>query len=328
MDLNAMYLGIDIGGTSTKVGVVDASGDLIGKTRFSLPELQTEAQCRQYIAQIIDFVHGTGVYASELAGVGLAAPGIVVNGIPQLTPNVKADWPTLLNVIRSEFEGTPFECINDANAAALGEMWRGAASGAQSAMLVTIGAGIGAGIVADGRVVQGHGGAGEIGHMTIVPEGRQCQCGRRGCVEQYASSRGIVANFREAEANGIAGTSKHVPQNDTDALSVFEAYREGDPRATYAVGIFTDKLGYALAQATCVVDADVILLGGGVAGAADLFLPALQGNYRKNCLSTCADTQIRVATLGNIAGMVGVVRYVQMMSESLDPFDNLFGMGL
>ena len=114
-----------------------------------MPELQTEAQCRQYIAQIIDFVHGTGVYASELAGVGLAAPGIVVNGIPQLTPNVKADWPTLLNVIRNEFEGTPFECINDANAAALGEMWRGAASGAQSAMLVTIGAGIGAGIVAD-----------------------------------------------------------------------------------------------------------------------------------------------------------------------------------
>lgn len=328
MDSTAMYLGIDIGGTATKVGVVDATGGLIAKTRFSQTELATEAQCRKYIAQIADFVHDAGVYTSELAGVGLAVPGIVVDGVPQLTPNVNANWEALLNVVRSEFAGKQIECINDANAAALGEMWHGAAAGAQSTMLVTIGAGIGAGIVANGRVVQGHGGAGEIGHLTVVPHGRACRCGRTGCTESYASSRGIVASFREAEAAGAAATSTHAPQSDTDAQEVFAAYVEGDARAVQAVETFVDTLAFALAQATCVVDADVILLGGGVSAAADLFLDKLQEAYGTYCLPTCKGTKIRAATLGNTAGIVGVVRYVQMAHEEADPFDDLFGMTL
>jgi glucokinase len=326
MDANAMYLGIDLGGTATKLGVIDASGGLVSNGKIPTPELITEEQCRAHVTKIADFVHGSGVYSSELAGVGLALPGIIVNGVPQLTPNVKADWPVFMSVMTAEFGAKKIECINDANAAALGEMWHGAAAGAKSTMLVTIGTGIGAGIVADGRVVQGHGGAGEIGHITVVPDGRPCRCGRAGCLEQYASSRGIVANFREAQQAGAAATSQHEPKSDTDSLAVFEAYREGDARAVQAVGQFVQKLGYALAQTTCVVDADVILLGGGVAGAAELFIDDLEAVYRKYCLSTCRDAKIRVAGLGNTAGVVGAVRYAQMQRESLDPFDDLFGM--
>ena len=327
MDANAMYLGVDLGGSATKMGIVDGMGNLVGRKVIATPELRTEAQCRAHIANMAAFAHEMGVYTSELAGVGLALPGIIVNGTPELTPNVQIEWPVFMALMRKEFEGRQIECINNANAAALGEMWHGAAAGAQSTMLVTVGTGIGAGIVADGRVVQGRGGAGEIGHLTVVPGGRPCHCGRAGCVEQYASSRGIVASFREAQAAGAVASSAHEPASDIDAQAVFEAYAEGDARAVAAVKIFVDTLGFALAQTTCVVDADVILLGGGVAGAADMFLDDLQRVYVEQCLPTCRGTKIRVAELGNTAGIVGAVRYVQMMYEATNPFDDLFGMG-
>ena len=326
MDLNAVYLGIDLGGTATKLGIVEGNGILLAQTSFATTIIETDAHAAAFAGRILDFVHDAGVYASEIAGIGLAVPGIVRHGIPELTVNVDIAWVKLLDNLKAAFAGIPIECVNDANAAALGEMWLGAATGAQSAMLVTIGTGIGAGIVADGRVVKGNGGAGEIGHLTAVPNGRLCRCGRKGCVEQYASARGIVASFREAAQRGVASSAKIEPRNDSDALTVFEAYRAGDECAKEAVETFVDKLGFGLAQAMCVVDADVILLGGGVAGASGLFLDDLQQAYLRYCFATCSSTRIKTAQLGNDAGIIGAARYANLMSESIDPLDETFGI--
>lgn len=318
MDTNARYLGIDLGGTSTKLGIVDGDGAILAQTSFPTTVVQGEAEAVAFVASIVDFVRNAGASTSEVAGVGLAVPGIVREGIPELTVNVDIAWALLFDRLRAAFVTVPIECVNDANAAALGEAWLGAASGARSAMLVTLGTGIGAGIVADGRVVEGNGGAGEIGHITAVPDGRLCKCGRRGCVEQYASARGIVASFRDASARGVIGSTDIQPKHDGDALSVFEAYRAGDERAVEAVGVFVDKLAFGLAQAMCVVDAEVILLGGGVAGAAELYLDDLQAAYVNYCFAACSSTKIRTAKLGNDAGIIGAARYAQLASRDVD----------
>ncbi len=151
-----------------------------------------------------------------------------------------------------------------------------------------------------------------------MPGGRPCNCGRKGCVEQYASARGIVTSFREAALRGVAGCTSIEPKNDSDSLAVFEAYRAGDARAKEAVDNFVDKLGFGLAQAMCVVDAEVILLGGGVAGALDLFLDDLRASYLTYCFATCASTEIRAARLGNDAGIIGAARYAHIAAKQRD----------
>ena len=151
--------------------------------------------------------------------------------------------------------------------------------------------------------------------MTVVPGGRPCKCGRAGCVERYASARGIVQNFIEAGESGefdSAQFTDHTPVNDTDALAVFDAARAGDPRGKRALAEMADKLGFALAQVACVVDPDVVLLGGGIAAGADLYLDALRAAYRSYCFEACAATEIRCATLLGDAGVYGAARYAML----------------
>lgn len=315
MDDSKLYLGIDYGGNAVKLGLVDTQGQLSGKDSIPTRDLAGKADCRAFAAEVAAFVHGLGVYSSELGSVGLAIPGILgQNSI--MTPNVKADWPLLLDCLAHAFSKPGIATVNDANAAALGEMWKGAGGNARSVMLVTLGTGIGAGFIVEGNVVTGgHGAAGEVGHMTVVPGGRLCKCGRAGCVERYASARGIVQTFREASASGAFDPdeySQFEPENDLDALSVFKAHAAGDPRAVRAVADMADKLGFALAQVACVADPDVILLGGGVAGGADCFIDDLRAAFKSYCLSSCAATEIRTASLESDAGVYGAARYAMI----------------
>ena len=317
MDDGRLYLGIDYGGNAVKMGLIDAHGNLSSRQSRPTTELLGKVECRAFAADVAGFVHGSGVYSSELGGVGLAVPGIVNSGA-YLTPNVKADWPLVLKCLEQALSKAAISVLNDANAAALGELWTGAGGNARSALLVTLGSGLGSGLIVDGRVVSGgNGAAGEVGHMTVVPGGRPCKCGRRGCVERYASARGIVQSFLEAgEASDLdpARFGSRVPEDETDALAVFDAARAGDPRGERALGEMADKLGFALAQAACVVDPDVILLGGGIAAGADLYLDALRAAYRTYCFEACAATEIRCATLLGDAGVYGAARYAMTSS--------------
>ena len=322
MDDGKLYLGIDYGGNAVKMGLLDSLGQLSGKSSRPTTSLNLceKAACRAFAAEIGEFVHGMGLYSSELGGVGLAIPGIIADGA-YTTPNVKADWPLVVDSLRKAFPKQGIAVLNDANAAALGELWMGAGANAHSALLVTLGSGLGSGLVVDGRIVTGgHGAAGEVGHMTVVPGGRPCKCGRSGCIERYASARGIVLTFNEAASSGAfdeALFSKHVPLDETDALSVYKAASEGDPRALHAFDVMADKLGFALAQVACVVDPGIILLGGGLTAAASIFLDKLREAYRSYCMAAVVETEIRCATLLGDAGVYGAARYA-MQQEPRD----------
>ena len=205
MDEGKLYLGIDYGGNAVKMGLVDSYGNLSGRTSQPTSDLLDKVACRAFAADAAEFVHGLGIYSSELGGVGLAIPGIVNHGT-YMTPNVKADWPLLMQCLEQALSKTSIAVLNDANAAALGELWMGAGENARSVLLVTLGSGLGSGLIVEGQVISGgNGAAGEVGHMTVVPGGRSCKCGREGCIERYASARGIVQNFIEAGKSVIFG---------------------------------------------------------------------------------------------------------------------------
>lgn len=315
MDDDKLYLGIDYGGNAVKLGLVDTAGQLSGKMSLPTGNLLDKVACRAFAEAVGEFVHGMGVYSSELGGVGLAVPGILQQG-SVFVPNVKVDWDLLIKCLGQTFGKCDIATLNDANAAALGEMWQGAGGNAQSALLVTVGSGIGSGLIVEGTVISGgHGAAGEIGHMTVVPGGRPCKCGRNGCLERYASARGIVQTFIEAGESGELDQSKftdYAPESETDALSVFKAFAQGDPRADEALYVMCDKLGFALAQVACAVDPEVILIGGGIAGGADQFIEALRMAYQSYCLGACSGTEIRTASLEGDAGVYGAARYAML----------------
>lgn len=330
---NKLYLGIDYGGNAVKAGLVDHTGQL--SARFSRPtvSLSEKVACRAFAAEIAGFVHGYGLYSSELGGIGMAIPGVIrAEGF--LTPNVKADWDQVLDSLSHALGKPDIAVVNDANAAALGELWMGAGSSYHSALLVTLGSAIGAGLVVDGNVVSGgHGAAGEVGHLTVVPDGRLCKCGRRGCVERYASARGLVQTFQEVTEEGRfdgALYSTHEPAHETDALAVFEAARDNDPRALFAIADMAEKLGYALAQVACVVDPEVILLGGGLSQASAFFLDGVRAAFKEYAFAGCADTEIVCASLLGDAGIIGAARYAMLAAprdgSSRDLLDPDFGL--
>lgn len=321
MKENGLYLGIDYGGNSIKAGLFDSNGMLHGKTSWPTIALTDPDECQRFAEGVAEFACSLGLPVADISGVGLAMPGMIAED-SYFCPNVAVNVGMLAECLSESFSSTPVSIINDANAAAFGEMWKGAGSEARTALLATLGSGLGSGIVIDGNVVTGaHGAAGELGHVTVEPGGRLCSCGRKGCAERYASARGLVQTFTEAtDDTGLDRSlfSEFAPASATDALPVFKAYEVGDPRAVRAIEVMVDKLAFALAQAACIVDPEVIILGGGVSGGSKYFLEDLRSAFRSYCLPACCSTEIRVAVLGNDAGMYGAARFAMQSANELE----------
>ncbi len=205
--------------------------------------------------------------------------------------------------------------VNDANAATMGELWRGSAKGHRSMVMVTIGTGLGGGVVVNGDVVDGAFGAGgEIGHMSVNPdETRVCGCGNRGCLEQYASATGVVSNYLRECES--RGVEPIELSGPSDSRSVFQACREGDEVALAAVDVMTDYLARGLQIISAVVDPEVYVLGGGASASADVYLDQLREKFAACALSVSAKTPIEVAELGNDAGIIGAA-YVALRAAS------------
>lgn len=204
---------------------------------------------------------------------------------------------------------------NDANAAALGELWQGSAQGARNMVFVTLGTGVGGGVVVNGQVISGiHGAGGEIGHMCMNPdEDRTCGCGGHGCLEQYSSATGVVSNYRiECAKRGIDPIELAGP---SDSRAVFQACRDGDEAARAAMETMASYLGRALATIAAIVDPDAFVIGGGASASSDVFLEPLVAHYRSRALKVCADTPIEIASLGNDAGIIGAA-YVGLQAVS------------
>lgn len=312
-----LFIGLDIGGTSVKTALADGAGHMLARTRRATPDLADPVAVAQFVANLARFVREQRFSPADVLGIGLALPGTVRGASVELLPNLSLDLQMLLERLHDAFDCAELCCLNDANAAALAESRLGLGRGLGCFVFVTIGTGIGAGVVVGGQVLEGAtGAAGEIGHLRVAKGGRRCNCGRRGCLEQYASARGIVRSFREVDVNApavyadldrrdIEARADVYPKSETDSKSVFEAYKAGDARALRAVRTFTKSLGFALAQVAAVLNPELIVLGGGVAESAPLYFPALVEAFRANSIGPAEMTPIKVADLGNDAGSLG-----------------------
>ena len=296
MKENTLVYGVDVGGTTIKFGLLDGRGNLLH--RSSIPT-DTSEQGKNILPQIAHWIRRQDVPFREIAGVGLGVPGPVR---PDGTVNrcVNLGWgvgPAAAELSQL-LDGVPVRVANDANAAALGERWLGAGRNMDSLLLVTLGTGVGGGLVLHGEMVTGaHGSAGEIGHMTVNPgETQPCSCGKRGGLEQYASAGGIV---RRAQAAGLRVES---------ATDVSDLAAWGNERAQGALKKAGRLLGLALSNAACLVDVDGILLGGGVAAAGEALLSPVRDAFYANVFHAAAGTQVALASLGNDAGMYGAAR--------------------
>ena len=299
-------LGIDIGGTSIKVGLFTPDGELLEERKIPTPAL-VEADAYAVVTSGITRVLAAHDSApADVIACGLDIPGPVADdGTVGFLPNIQLDPEGLVGAITATFPRATVAFVNDANAAALGEVWGGAARGVQSFVLIALGTGVGGGVVTGGRLVAGAFGAGgEIGHITVErDEPLTCGCGRHGCLEQYASAKGVVRLYlEECERRGV--TPVRV-EHATDTLSVFKALANGDECAGIAVDKMCEYLALAMSQISCVMDPELYLIGGGVAGAFATFAPRLRERFQAIALPTCKDVRIEAAGLGNQAAMYG-----------------------
>ena len=299
-------LGIDIGGTSIKVGMFSTEGELQAATKIPTGEIVSEAAFAVVTEGLKKLLEDNGLTPNDVIGVGLDVPGPVDDdGKVGMLANIELDPEGLQAAIKRTFPRANLAFVNDANAAALGELWQGTAKDASSFVLVAIGTGVGGGVVTGGKIVSGAFGAGgEIGHITVNrDETASCGCGRQGCLEQYASASGIVRVYKqECEKRGLEPVALDGP---TDTLSVFNACRAGDEAAQAAISTMCDCLGYALAQISVIMDPQMYLIGGGVGGGFKLYAEELRAAFRKYCLAPSVSTRILPASLGNDAAMYG-----------------------
>lgn len=302
-------LGLDIGGTSIKMGVVTRSGKVLATAKVPTGELDNAEAFERVSASAIALVREAGKDPETLGAIGVDVPGVVLeDGTLAMAPNIVLDLAGLTAALKAAFPIARTRALNDANAAALGEAWLGAGDGVRSAVMLTLGTGVGAGVIVDGKVVVGaHGAGGEAGHINVNPnEPEACGCGCHGCLEQYASARGLIRLYREECA---ASGADEVPiAHATDALAVFEAARANNPEATRACERLADYLARAMSIIAAIVDPEMFILGGGMCGGWDTFGDTCLEKYRAYAIPGCRDTAIRVATLGNDAGFLGAAR--------------------
>ena len=300
-------IGIDIGGTNTDMGLVREDGAIVA--RKNLPT-NAYTELKPYIADMMDCIKAlmqeNGV--ERIEGIGIGAPnGNFYSGCVDNAPNL-----TIKGVLDFEKEihhymDVPVVLSNDANAAAYGEMVYGGAKGLKHFIMFTLGTGVGSGIVVDGRLVHGStGGAGELGHNILVPNGRQCSCGRKGCLETYTSARGIVQTY--CELKGIPVSA------DVDSKKIGDLANQGDPTALRTWEVVADQLGLALANSVTFSAPEAIFLMGGPTKVGAPLLKPLQKAFDKYLLNIYEGScQIRMSELkANEVAILGAAALIKM----------------
>ena len=303
--------GVDIGGTTVKLGLFSTDGAL--REQWEIPtrtENGGEAILPDIAQAISDKLAERHIPCDQVEGIGIGVPGpmgadFTVYKCANLgwdVFNVKERMNRLLPEIPNVAAG------NDANVAALGELWQGGGKGRRSAVMITLGTGVGGGVVMDGKIVAGaHGGGGEIGHMTVnLEETEPCGCGKRGCLEQYASANGIVRLAKTMMQECSTPSPLRAMESFT-SKDICDLAREGDALAWAIVDRCGDYLGRAMSYIACIVDPEVFIIGGGMSRAGAVLLDAIDRHYRSYAFHVCAHTPIVEATLGNAAGMYGCV---------------------
>lgn len=294
--MKQVCFGVDIGGTSVKLGLVDCEGPLLHKSEFPSP--RDPAAMFDRIALEIQQVRAQ-YDDCAFVGAGVGVPGPVFNQ-EQVKGCVNLGWGDI-NVATelSSRTGLVVKVENDANLAALGELWHGAAKGRKSMAMLTVGTGIGCGIIANGHIISGaNGAAGEAGHMPMsFHRDWQCSCGKHGCLEVTASATGIIRAAREF--------SPFREMETVTAKDVFDAAADGNQQALDVVNTAARCLGIASAMIGCIVNPEIFIIGGGVSAAGSILMDPVVSAYRENVFAPARQATFALAQLGNNAGIYG-----------------------
>lgn len=309
--MSRFVFGVDIGGTSVKLGLFDELGTVIDKWEIPTRTDDSGSHILPDIAESIQSkMKEKKIEKDQIAGVGVGAPGPIDNeGVVHCAVNLGWGTFSIRDTLSSLLE-LPVMAGNDANVAALGEMWKGGGLGSRDMIMVTLGTGVGGGIIINGRMLTGSTGAGgEIGHVHVEDnETQACNCGNYGCLEQYSSATGItrLANKLLEESN----RDSLLRTGEVSAKAVFDAVKEKDALAIEVAKQFGKYLGDCLANVSGVVNPEVIVLGGGVSKAGEILIDFIKPNFDKNVFHGSRNVKFTLATLGNDAGIYGAAKLV------------------
>lgn len=287
--MKKLAVGVDIGGTNTVFGLVDKEGCVLAENSMLT---QKRPEARDFIAELsraIKKLSKTLPGANEIVGIGVGAPnGNYYRGTIEFAPNLR--WKGVVNVVdllKEHFDYKTIVLTNDANAAGIGEMIYGGAKGMKDFIMITLGTGLGSGIVVNGEMVYGHDGfAGELGHVVVDRGGRVCGCGRRGCLETYVSAPGIKRTVFELLADSRTDSElKKFSFEDLDSKQIYEAAKRGDPIALEAFDITCEILGKTLADAVAHTSPQAIFLFGGLANAKEFIFEPTKKYMEENLLA-------------------------------------------
>lgn len=304
--------GVDVGGTTVKLGLFDISGKVLDKWEIPTRTENGGVNILPDIAQSIrDKMSEKNIVKENVAGVGVGAPGpIDGDGIIHKAVNLGWDEMNLKKELTELLDGMRVEGGNDANVAALGEMWKGGGQGYKNLVAVTLGTGVGGGIIINGKIMTGAtGSGGEIGHIHVEDdETEACGCGNYGCLEEYASATGItrLAN-RKLQASEMDSVLR---QGEVSAKTVFDAVKAGDELAIEVAKQFGEYLGKGLAVIAGIINPEIFVIGGGVSKAGEVLFEYIRPAFDKTVFHGCRDTKFALATLGNDAGIYGAAKMV------------------
>lgn len=312
--MKSYAFGVDVGGTTVKMGLFQSDGTLLEK--WEIPT-RTENQGEHILPDIVHSIRETlsakNISAQDVSGIGIGVPGPVsadftvhkcINlgwGVFNLKERMNQLLPEIPNVAAG----------NDANVATLGELWQGGGKGYHSAVMFTLGTGVGGGVVIDGQIVAGaFGGAGEVGHITVDPqEPVPCACGKHGCLEQYASANGIV-RMAKVMLEQCQTPSKLRDMERFTSKDVCDLAREGEEMAMEILDRFGEYLGRALSFVSCTVDPDIFIIGGGMSRAGNILIDVISKYYRQYAFHVSTGTPFALAVLGNDAGIYGCAKMI------------------
>ncbi|MCQ2300781.1 MAG: ROK family protein, partial [Bacteroidales bacterium] len=287
-EVKPYVVGMDIGGTNTVFGIVDQAGNVVCQDSIKTKAYPVIDDYVNAIGDKLDVLIESVGGKDKIQGMGVGAPnGNYYTGNIEFAPNLAWKGIVPLAKLFSERIGVPCKLTNDANAAAIGEMTYGAAKGMKHFIMITLGTGVGSGIVIDGKMVYGHDGfAGELGHIIAVPDGRECGCGRKGCLEAYCSATGIVRTAKEVLKNSYEpSTLRNVPEDELTSKDIFDCAMAGDAIAKDIFQKTGELLGKALANFTVFSSPEAFIIFGGLAKAGDLIFKPVKEAMEENMLA-------------------------------------------
>ena len=301
--------GIDLGGTTVKIAYFDETGNMLEK--WEIPTVTTDGGKQilpDIAASIRHFIDAHQINETAILGLGIGVPG-PVDGKGVVNKCVNLGWG-VFNIAEelTLLTGFPVKAGNDANVAALGEFWKGGGQGCENMVFVTLGTGVGGGIVVEGRLLHGSTGSGaELGHMVLrKDEPEACNCGKHGCVEQYCSATGVVRlatrHLAATEAPSVLRGRK------LTCKDVFDAGKDGDAVALETLDEFYDLMGQFLGDVCTVVNPETVVIGGGVSKAGNVLLEGIEPPFRKYVFHAASKVRFALASLGNDAGAYGAFK--------------------